>query len=439
MLGYARAEDTKNLPPTQLSVLASEVCLWSNNIISQRLKRKNSLLLTVLATKMVRLLSRICGILSERNHHPDETERNDLDTTQFMPSWVTFLIAAIFILLFFGFMMLEGIYVSLRKRQIDGEQVNPFEGLDMICCLCSFFFFVLGSIQIYPKTTLLVWTITILLFSFWCFWSLVWDQPIGTLTSEKRITATTVYRDFSESVTLALLMFVIQTLFTAMFLYDLIENQLPNFVQRGNYAYFCAAVPLQLVYCVGSQMMSMKKHNVRFNYWETILKSASRDGPTIHDEEKSITTCYSWCEVYTRMFMDSAVNIVGVTLLLLFLPIQLASSENPTEFVLRSMVFLFVVDLDGLRIEKEFVLPPEQHSQTVKQRDESAPESSDESHSNRNDETVHVERTAPTPSANDRKKKCPLITLPRIFEGLTTEQTTNATEVATNANGDASG
>lgn len=126
----------------------------------------------------------------------------------------------------------------------------------------------------------------------------------------------------------------------------------PDFGNPVTYLYYYLGVFVQTAYVVGKGLVQLSSGSILF--WCKV-SLATNDGEILHDEKgQQIVLKDIRASLIVRMFVSAAVNALGLFWTILLLPLQLASSESFTEFVLNAIAVFFIVELDDLEPHKTF-------------------------------------------------------------------------------------
>ena len=126
----------------------------------------------------------------------------------------------------------------------------------------------------------------------------------------------------------------------------------PDFGNPLTYLYYYIGVFVQTSYVVAKGMINRSMGSILF--WCKV-SLATNDGEVLQDEKgKQIILKDMRASLIIRMFVSATVNGWGLFWTILLLPLQLASSESFTDFVLNAIAVFFIVELDDLEPCKTF-------------------------------------------------------------------------------------
>lgn len=126
----------------------------------------------------------------------------------------------------------------------------------------------------------------------------------------------------------------------------------PDFGDSTTYLYYYLGVLVQTCYVVGKRLINRSMISILF--WCKV-SLATNDGEVLQDEKgRQIVLKDIRATLIFRMFVSALVNAWGLYWTISLLPLQLASSEGFTEFVLNAIAVFFIVELDDLDPEKVF-------------------------------------------------------------------------------------
>jgi len=126
----------------------------------------------------------------------------------------------------------------------------------------------------------------------------------------------------------------------------------PDFGDPTTYLYYNLGVLVQTSYVVGKGLINRSLISILF--WCKV-SLATNDGEVLQDEKgRQIVLKNKRVTLICRMFVSAMVNGWGLFWTITLLPLQLASSESFTDFVLNAIAVFFIVELDDLDPEKVF-------------------------------------------------------------------------------------
>ena len=136
---------------------------------------------------------------------------------------------------------------------------------------------------------------------------------------------------------------------TLLVVYELgiVRNGPPDFGDWHTYVYYYVGVFLTSAYMVGKDHPKRSYESLVF--WSQIV-TALKKGEILKDEERNkvIKLSEYRISILFRLALDIFMSGGGLLTIAMLLPIQLASSEHFTDFVLNSVAIFFLLELDGL-------------------------------------------------------------------------------------------
>jgi hypothetical protein len=197
--------------------------------------------------------------------------------------------------------------------------------------------------------------------------------PLAPVEENKRglecAHAMNLYQDIEGDIVQCLLLGVTQIILLGIYIWSIYETGMAGLdsLSKNAYRYFYLGVVVQIGYCSGKGFW--KRQNQNREFWKTIRKH-TWDGKSFHLDHSCVhgqhhvvmpRTCrtpwvigvdrddidYRICwRLTVRYCLDTIVNEVGVPTIMLALPIRLAASEEPWEFLANAVSAYYIVTLD---------------------------------------------------------------------------------------------
>lgn len=148
-----------------------------------------------------------------------------------------------------------------------------------------------------------------------------------------------------------------QTVLVGMYVFAVVEAGRPCFENQRIYVYYVLGILTQVGYTL-VKFYLMRFHRT-YHYWRVILTRPrdSRGYLAYHagNWETSLEHVHR-NEIWIRFFFSVLINEVGLVAVFALLPIQLASSADPMDFVMNCVAAYFIVELDDTD-DTEILLP----------------------------------------------------------------------------------
>ena len=199
----------------------------------------------------------------------------------------------------------------------------------------------------------------------------VTDEQIGTISAndapiakkdEQKVasyTAEDVFLNLNISIARVFATFACQGLLLIMYGYLIVTGDRPDFTKLQTFFFYLLGAAIQMVKADGTTNKDLKE------YIESCNGMAYVMGLSV-EESNDFKRAF---EFYFRMYTGLLINHLGMDMLLLLLPLQLAQSENTMEFVLNAVAAYFIVELDNLRNEVKFFKPDSNQQPETKVED----------------------------------------------------------------------
>jgi hypothetical protein len=141
-----------------------------------------------------------------------------------------------------------------------------------------------------------------------------------------------------------------QLILISCYVFAAYEAGRPCFEDERIYAFYILGILSQIGYTLTKAYFA--RFYRTYHYWRVVLE---RPTPLLYSYKSSATQRIGRLELWIRFLLSVLVNEIGLIAVFVLLPIQLASSRDPFDFVLNSVAAYFIVELDDTD-EKDFLL-----------------------------------------------------------------------------------
>jgi hypothetical protein len=277
---------------------------------------------------------------------------DDHFSCDFLSPIVAFIIGGVTIIIF-----------SYLNWCIKEKDEKSYKKRDMISGLTGFFWvfswssLFLGGIQMNFQITFFVVMGGFVLYTrFDPKYTEVYKYHKGTKnrSEEKKLEARDIYQDFTTSFIRCFLIFILQIMLVFLYLLSVWDNGRPCFANYIQYIFYVLGVIAGAVYHVFEDMFQLKftqrhqllwveTHDAANGNLTITFKNDDQDREEEKEEEYTIS-CWEW---YARRFMSILVNVYAANLIIFLLPLQVAQSEQPLNFVLNVVAAKYILQLDN--------------------------------------------------------------------------------------------
>jgi len=171
----------------------------------------------------------------------------------------------------------------------------------------------------------------------------IWEFDETTVEVDNR------FQDFGNNFTGTFLLGCSQITLMCLYILAVFEGGRPEFNERRVYVFYCLGSVIQVGYIVGKdlirQLLFVGSKDLVF--WARVL-NGSRENEITYDWKDRWDNKLTQPEIWLRMLFSILINQVGMQLLLALLPLQLAGSTNPFDFVLNAVAAYFVIEMDDI-------------------------------------------------------------------------------------------
>lgn len=194
-----------------------------------------------------------------------------------------------------------------------------------------------------------------------------------------RIVARDIYQDFGRDASRTFLLGIGQMILLSMYIWSIVDDGRPDFSDERTYKFYCLGIFLQVAYVAGKDVLYQSTYN-HLSFWGNVLRAARRGAcyewtpPEFllyHRPRMAITGSvrgyrYGACVrlrnspfLWFRFLLSTAVNVGGLSIITLLLPMQLASNDEPLRFVLSAVGAYYILAVDDYGEPVIYNLVPE--------------------------------------------------------------------------------
>lgn len=176
-----------------------------------------------------------------------------------------------------------------------------------------------------------------------------------------------IYQDVGRDGSRTLFLGIGQLILLFMYAFDVVDDGKPDLSSPRLYGFYCCGILLQIAYMNGQDVL-IKSIYSHFSFWGNALRAA-RTKSTYKWEPPKYLMYHRPHMVLTsgsvrgfgneatirltnspflwlRFLCSTIINVGGLNIITLFLPLQLASSDNPLEFVMASIGAYYILGID---------------------------------------------------------------------------------------------
>jgi hypothetical protein len=180
------------------------------------------------------------------------------------------------------------------------------------------------------------------------------------------ISAGDIYQDIGRDGTRTFLLGMGQLILLGMYTWSILDDGKPDLSDRRLYIFYCLGISIQVSYLSGQDVL-YKSFYSHLTFWGNVF-CAARQGRTYTWEppkyllynrprmalsgsvRRSNTDAtirlHDTFTLRMRFFVSTAVNVGGLSIITLLLPLQLANSGDPQSFVLSAVGAYYILEMD---------------------------------------------------------------------------------------------
>lgn len=171
-----------------------------------------------------------------------------------------------------------------------------------------------------------------------------------------RICSHDMYEDIGSDVAKTLFLGCAQIILLGMYVWAAYQHGRPQFCVKPIYGFYCLGILTKVQFVVGKGIVT-KTLDGNYKYWARLFLTTNDGGSyRLKSDPKGTLMDLRKSHLWLRFLLSIAVNNVGLHIIWFILPMQLASSGDPFDFVLNAVAAYYITEMDDLAEEKEYEL-----------------------------------------------------------------------------------
>mmetsp|Transcript_14426 Transcript_14426/g.31051 ORF Transcript_14426/g.31051 Transcript_14426/m.31051 type:complete len:471 (+) Transcript_14426:78-1490(+) len=176
-----------------------------------------------------------------------------------------------------------------------------------------------------------------------------------------------IYQDVGRDGSRTALLGVGQIILLTMYAWDVVDHGKPDLSNERLYSFYCCGIVMQIAYMSGQDILYKSIHG-HLSFWGNVLRAARTQNtyaweppryllyhrPRMVLSSGSVRGFSSQASVrlsntpflWLRFLFSTIVNIGGLNIITLLLPLQLASNDDPLGFVMSSVGAYYILGID---------------------------------------------------------------------------------------------
>ena len=176
-----------------------------------------------------------------------------------------------------------------------------------------------------------------------------------------------IYQDIGREGSRTLLLGVGQIILLTMYAWDVVDDGKPDLSNERIYGFYCCGIIMQIAYMSGQDILYKSIHS-HLSFWGNVLRAARMQNTYTWEPPRYLlyhrprmvlasgsvrgfgsqaslqlsNTPFLWL----RFLFSTIVNIGGLNIITLLLPLQLASDDDPLGFVMSSVGAYYILGID---------------------------------------------------------------------------------------------
>jgi len=190
-----------------------------------------------------------------------------------------------------------------------------------------------------------------------------WKPLINT----SQLVAGDIYQDIGRDGSRTLLLGLGQMILLSMYAFNVVDDGKPDLSSQRIYSFYCCGILMQIAYMSGQDVLLKSLHS-HFSFWGNALRAARMKNsyswePPAHlmyhrphmvltsgsvkgfGNEATIRLSNSPF-LWLRFLCSTVINVGGLNVITLLLPLQLASNDDPLQFVMASVGAYYILGID---------------------------------------------------------------------------------------------
>jgi len=187
------------------------------------------------------------------------------------------------------------------------------------------------------------------------------------LINTSELVAGDIYQDIGRDGSRTLLLGLGQIILLSMYVFNVVDDGEPDLSSQRLYSFYCCGILMQIAYMSGQDVL-LKSIYSHFSFWGNALRAARMKNTYCWEPPKYLmyhrphmvltsgsvrgfgneatirlsNSAFFWL----RFLCSTVINVGGLNLITLLLPLQLASNDDPLNFVMASVGAYYILGID---------------------------------------------------------------------------------------------
>ena len=187
------------------------------------------------------------------------------------------------------------------------------------------------------------------------------------LINTSQLVAGDIYQDIGRDGSRTLLLGLGQIILLSMYAFNVVDDGKPDLSSQRLYSFYCCGIFIQIAYMSGQDVLLKSIHS-HFSFWGNALRAARMNNTYCWEppsylmyhrphmvltsgsvrgfgNEATIRLSNSLF-LWLRFLCSTIINVGGLNIITLLLPLQLASNDDPLHFVMASVGAYYILGID---------------------------------------------------------------------------------------------
>ena len=187
------------------------------------------------------------------------------------------------------------------------------------------------------------------------------------LINTSQLVASDIYQDIGRDGSRTLLLGLGQIILLSMYAFNVVDDGKPDLSSQRLYSFYCCGIFMQIAYMSGQDVLLKSIHS-HFSFWGNALRAARMNNTYCWEppsylmyhrphmvltsgsvrgfgNEATIRLSNSLF-LWLRFLCSTIINVGGLNIITLLLPLQLASNDDPLHFVMASVGAYYILGID---------------------------------------------------------------------------------------------
>lgn len=188
------------------------------------------------------------------------------------------------------------------------------------------------------------------------------------LISTSQLVAGDIYQDIGRDGSRTLLLGLGQMILLSMYAFNVVDDGKPDLSSQRLYSFYCCGILMQIAYMSGQDVLLKSIHS-HFSFWGNALRAARMNNSYCWEppsylmyhrphmvltsgsvrgfgNEATIRLSSNSLFLWLRFLCSTIINVGGLNVITLLLPLQLASNDDPLYFVMASVGAYYILGID---------------------------------------------------------------------------------------------